>query len=159
MNKLTLIKGVISGLGACVGVMLMFKLGEISSVPLSAIPFATSIVLVAGTPTAAPARNRAIILGHLICGGMGVLMHFSGLESPWAVAIAVAASVVIMLAVDAFHPPAGITPFVLYASTFDWDFLIVPVLTGAVTVAILARTIEKLMQLADKLWTVPPRSP
>ena len=134
----------------------MFKLGKISSVPLSAIPFATSIVLVSGMPDAPPARNRAIILGHLICGLMGVLMHLSGFESPLAVAIAVSVSVVAMLALDAFHPPAGITPFVLYASHFNWDFLLVPVLTGAVTVAILARTIEKLMQLVDKLSRDPP---
>jgi hypothetical protein len=61
-----------------------------------------------------------------------------------------------MLAVDAFHPPAGITPFVLYASTFDWDFLIMPVLTGAVTVAILARTVEKLQQMTEKQFRDPP---
>jgi CBS-domain-containing membrane protein len=158
MNRVTLLKSLISVVGAFTGVTLMFKLGEMSSVPLTAIPFATSIVLVAGTPEAPPARTRAIILGHLICGLMGVLMHLSGLESPLTVAVAVGVSIVIMIAVDAFHPPAGITPFVLYASTFDWDFLIVPVLTGAITVAILARTIEKLMQLADKLSPEPPRS-
>lgn len=159
MNRATLLKGLISALGACVGVTLMFKLGEISSVPLSAIPFATSIVLVSGTPTAAPASNRAIILGHMICGLMGVLMHISGLETPLMVAVAVAASVVVMLALDAFHPPAGITPFVLSASPFDWDFLIVPVLTGAVTVAILARTVQKLMYLVDKYFQDPPAVP
>jgi len=139
-----------------VGVALMFKLGALSSVPLSAIPFATSIVLVSGMPDAPPARNRAIILGHLICGLMGVLMHLSGFEAPLMVAAAVGASVALMLAFDAFHPPAGITPFVLYASPFNWYFLIVPVLTGAVTVAILARTIQKLMELADKLSREPP---
>jgi CBS-domain-containing membrane protein len=156
MNRVFFLKGLISAWGGFIGVTLMFKLGEMSSVPLSAIPFATSIVLVSGTPTAAPASNRAIILGHMICGLMGVVMHISGFESPLSVALAVAASVVIMLALDAFHPPAGITPFVLFGSTFNWDFLIVPVLTGAVTVAILARTIEKLMQLVDKHYQDPP---
>jgi CBS-domain-containing membrane protein len=156
MNRVVLLKGLISAVGAFIGVTLMFKLGQISSVPLSAIPFATSIVLVAGTPDAPPARTRAIILGHMICGMVGVLMHLSGFENPLMVAAAVGACVVIMLAVDAFHPPAGITPFVLYASTFDWDFLIMPVLTGAVTVAILARTVEKLQQMTEKQFRDPP---
>lgn len=159
MNKVTLLKGLISAVGALVGVILMFKMGEMSSVPLSAIPFATSIVLVSGTPTAPPASNRAIIFGHMICGLMGVSMHISGFEAPIMVAAAVAASVVIMLALDAFHPPAGITPFVLYTSPFDWDFLIVPVLTGAVTVAILARTVQKLMCLVDKHFQDAPPVP
>ena len=150
MNRVVLLKGLISAVGAFIGVTLMFKLGEISSVPLSAIPFATSIVLVSGSPDAPPARTKAIIVGHMICGLIGVLMHMSGFENPLTVAAAVGASVVIMMAVDAFHPPAGITPFVLYGSTFDWDFLILPVLTGAVTVAILARTVGKLQQLAEK---------
>lgn len=151
MNRVSLLKGLISGIGAVLGVTLMFRLGTMSSVPLSAIPFATSIVLVSGTPTVAPARTRAIILGHLICGLMGILMHLSGFEAPLMVAVAVGASVIAMLALDAFHPPAGITPFVLYASSFNWNFLLVPVLSGAVTVAILARAVEKFHELAEKI--------
>ncbi len=150
MDKVSLLKLLISGIGAVVGVILMFKLGEMSAVPLAAIPFATSIVLVAGTPYSPPARTRAIVLGHIICGLAGVGMHIGGYDTPFGVAVAVGVSVMLMLALDAFHPPAGITPFVLYGSPFDWDFLLVPVLTGAVTVAILARTLEKLMQLAEK---------
>lgn len=129
----------------------MVALASISAVPLGTIPFATSIVLVSGAPKSAPARTKAIIFGHLICALVGLGMHYSGLEAIPTVAAAVGISVVIMIVFDVFHPPAGITPLVLYGSSHSLTFLVVPVLAGAVSVAILARTAEKLMDLTDKL--------
>ncbi len=129
----------------------MVILASISAVPLGTIPFATSIVLVSGAPRSAPARTKAIVFGHLICATAGITMHYSGMEAAPTVAAAVGVSVAIMLAFDVFHPPAGITPLVLYGSALDWTFLVVPVLVGAVSVAILARTAEKLTDLTDRL--------
>jgi CBS-domain-containing membrane protein len=149
MVKFAAIRTLISALSASGGIALMIALAHISAVPLGTIPFATSIVLVSGAPRSAPARTRAIIFGHLICGAAGVLMHQSGFEGTVTVATAVGASVAIMLAFDVFHPPAGITPLVLYGSDMTWTFLIVPVLVGAVSVAILARTTQKLLDLTD----------
>ncbi|NJM34384.1 MAG: HPP family protein [Rhodomicrobium sp.] len=132
----------------------MIELAELSAAPLGTIPFATSIVLVSGAPKSQPARNKAIVFGHLICGAVGIAMHHSGYEAPVTVAAAVAIGIALMLAFDAFHPPAGITPVVLYGSTLDWTFLFSPVLLGAVCVAILARTAEKLIDLEEQ-WRKP----
>lgn len=151
MSKVAVISVLISAVCATCGIGMMVTLASISAVPLGTIPFATSIVLVSGAPHSAPARTKAIVFGHLICGGAGVLMHHSGLEATATVALAVGASVAVMLVFDVFHPPAGITPLVLYGSTYDWTFLIVPVLVGAVSVAILARTAQKLIDLVEKL--------
>lgn len=140
---------VISAVCAGFGIALMVALAQISAVPLATIPFATSIVLVAGAPRSAPARTKAIIFGHLICALLGMAMHYSGMEETATVAVAVGVSVAIMIAFDVFHPPAGITPLVLYGSAYDWTFLLVPVLAGAVSVAILARTAQKLIDLAE----------
>ena len=41
--------------------------------PLMAIPFATSIVMVLGSPQAEPAQPRALIGGHLISTLVGLL--------------------------------------------------------------------------------------
>ena len=150
MVKFAVFRTLVSALSASCGIALMVTLAQISAVPLGTIPFATSIVLVAGAPRSAPARTKAIIFGHLICAAAGVLMHHSGFEATVTVAAAVGASVAIMLAFDVFHPPAGITPLVLYGSDLTWTFLIVPVLVGAVSVAILARTTQKLLDLLDK---------
>lgn len=146
-----MIQILISAVCASCGIALMVTLATISAVPLGTIPFATSIVLVSGAPKSPPARTNAIVFGHLICAAVGVGMHYSGLEAIATVGLAVGVSVALMIAFDVFHPPAGITPLVLYGSTYDWTFLLVPVLVGAVSVAILARTAEKLMDLTEKL--------
>jgi len=147
----TAIRIVISIVSASLGIAIMISLANISAVPLGTIPFATSIVLVASAPRSGPARTKAIIAGHLICGAAGLLVHQSGFEATSTVAVAVGVSVGLMLALNVLHPPAGITPLVLYGSDLTWNFLLVPVLVGAVSVAILARTAEKLTDLADRL--------
>ncbi len=149
MTKVTLLRGLISALCAAAGIALMVSLATISAVPIGTIPFATSIVLVSGAPKSPPARTQAIVFGHLICAAAGIAMHYSGFEMTATVAGAVGISVALMLVFDVFHPPAGITPLVLYGSHLNWTFLIVPVLVGAVSVAILARTAEKLLEIAD----------
>jgi CBS-domain-containing membrane protein len=151
MAKLSIIHTLISAFCAAAGIALMVTLASISAVPLGTIPFATSIVLVSGAPKSPPARTKAIVFGHLICATAGVGMHYSGLEAVPTVAAAVGISVAVMITFDVFHPPAGITPLVLYGSTYDWTFLLVPVLVGAVSVAILARAAGKFMDLAAKL--------
>jgi CBS-domain-containing membrane protein len=150
MNKAAIISVLISAVCAGIGIALMVALAQISAVPLSTIPFATSIVLVSGAPRSAPARTKAIIFGHLICALAGMAMHYSGMEETATVAVAVGVSVAIMIAFDVFHPPAGITPLVLYGSAYYWTFLLVPVLVGAVSVAILARTAERLINLTQR---------
>lgn len=148
MTRAGIFQILISAVCAGCGIALMVALADISAVPISTIPFATSIVLVAGAPKSRPARTKAIVFGHLICAGSGLVVHQSGLEAVPTVAAAVGLSVAIMIIFDVFHPPAGITPLVLYGSTFDWTFMLVPVLVGAASVAILARMAEKLSDLA-----------
>lgn len=142
---LTLIAGICGGCG----IAMMILLADISALPLGAIPFATSIVLVSGAPRSAPARTKAIIFGHLICAGAGVALHYSGYESAVTVAATVGVCIAFMLAFDVFHPPAGITPLVIYGSSLDWTFLFVPVLLGAMIVALLARLSDLLQSLAE----------
>jgi len=151
MIQARLLRLLIAAICAGIGIGMMVTLAHISAVPLATIPFATSIVLVSGAPSSPPASTKAIIFGHLICAAAGIIMHDSGFEYTVTVAAAVGVSVALMLAFNVFHPPAGITPLVLYGSTFDWTFMIMPVLVGAVSVAILARTAEKLFGLIDRL--------
>src|SRR5882724_10259186 len=57
---------------AVVGILVMITLASIANVPLATIPFATSVVLVAGAPDSPPASNRAIFLGHLLSASVGL---------------------------------------------------------------------------------------
>ena len=58
--------GVVAGLGAAIAIGGMERLSLVSHYPLVVIPFATSIVLVIGSPEAEPAQLRALIGGHVV---------------------------------------------------------------------------------------------
>ena len=106
--------------------------------PLVAIPFATSIVTVLGSPKAGPAQPRALIGGHLISTLVGlVIVKLCG-PVPWAAALAVGLSMVAMHLTNTFHPPAGINPLVVVVNDLSWGFLVVPVAIGALLLAVFA---------------------
>ena len=73
------------------------------------VPFATSIVLVMGSPDAEPAQPRALVGGHLVSTVVGLVMSAAG-PSPWAAAVAVGLAMAAMQVTRTFHPPAGIDP-------------------------------------------------
>lgn len=148
---------IISAVSAACGIALMIALSQLSAIPLSTIPFATSIVLVAAAPQSAPASTKSIIAGHLICAIAGFITSHTGFHEVTSVAIAIGISVALMLAFDVLHPPAGITPLVIYSATPEWTFLLVPVLAGAVSVAILARTTHILHAIVER-WPDAPKT-
>jgi CBS-domain-containing membrane protein len=106
--------------------------------PLVAIPFATSIVTVLGSPRAEPAQPRALIGGHLVSTFVGLLVVTLFGQNPWAAAMAVALAMVAMHLTGTFHPPAGIDPLVVVVNNMSWSFLVVPVGIGALLLALFA---------------------
>lgn len=113
-----------------------------SGTALATFPFATTLVLVCGAPASPAAGARAVIGGHLICGLVALL----GLEllppSELATAGAVGVALGLMLAARCFHPPAGITPLVVAQFHPGWDFLLWPILTIAILIAVLSRALD-----------------
>jgi CBS-domain-containing membrane protein len=57
--------------GAAIAIAAMELLAEGSAIPLLFVPFATSIVLVMGSPQVAAAQPRALIGGHLVATVVG----------------------------------------------------------------------------------------
>ena len=106
--------------------------------PLVAIPFATSIVTVLGSPKAGPAQPRALIGGHLVSTFVGLLIVKLFGPGPWAEALAVGLAMVAMHLTGTFHPPAGIDPLVVVVNNMSWDFLVAPVGIGAMLLALFA---------------------
>lgn len=106
--------------------------------PLMAIPFATSIVTVLGSPDAGPAQPRALIGGHLISTLVGLLVLKLCGPAAWAAALAVGLAMVAMHLTGTFHPPAGIDPLVVVVNDMSWRFLFAPVGLGAVLLALFA---------------------
>jgi CBS-domain-containing membrane protein len=124
--------------GGAVAIAIMEAFSARTAFPLVAIPFATSIVLVLGTPTAAPAQPRALIGGHLVSTLVGLLVVKLCGPVPWAAALAVGLAMVAMHLTGTFHPPAGIDPLVVVINNMSWSFLVAPVGAGALLLALFA---------------------
>jgi CBS-domain-containing membrane protein len=103
-----------------------------------AIPFATSIVLVMGSPDLDAAQPRALIGGHLISTLIGLLVLSAAGTNPFAAAVAVGLSMLAMHLTRTFHPPAGIDPLLVVVNAMPWSFLVVPVAAGALALAAFA---------------------
>jgi CBS-domain-containing membrane protein len=124
--------------GGAVAIGLMEVLSEHAAFPLMFVPFATSIVLVMGTPDAEPAQPRALVGGHLVSTVVGLLTLSVTGPSPWAAALAVGLAMAAMHVTRTFHPPAGIDPLIVVAQAMPWSFLAVPVAVGALALAAFA---------------------
>jgi len=125
-------------LGGAAAVGLMEAASAYSAFPLSYIPFATSIVVVMGSPDAPPAQPRALIGGHLISTLIGLVIVKVAGPDPWIAALAVGLSIVAMHLTRTFHPPAGIDPLIVVLNDLSWEFFIVPVAVGACALALFA---------------------
>jgi CBS-domain-containing membrane protein len=123
--------GLIAGLGAAIAIGAMEWLAVSSDYPLAVIPFATSIVLVIGSPEVEPAQPRALIGGHVVATLVGLAMLKLTGPHAWAAAAAVGLAIVAMVVTGTFHPPAGINPLLVVSNGLPWSFLLAPVLAGA----------------------------
>jgi CBS-domain-containing membrane protein len=121
-----------AGGAMAIGGMEAFSISE--AFPLFAIPFATSIVTVLGSPRAEPAQPRALVGGHLLSTLVGLLVVKLCGPAPWAAAVAVGLAMVTMHLTGTFHPPAGIDPLVVVVNNMSW----VPVGIGALLLAAFA---------------------
>jgi len=144
--------------GGAIAIASMEAFSATTAFPLMAIPFATSIVMVLGSPNAEPAQPRALIGGHLVSTLVGLLIVKLCGPAPWAAALAVGLTMIAMHLTGTFHPPAGIDPLVVVTNNLSWSFLIVPVGVGALLLALFAFAWHNLVARgANKSDTWPTR--
>ena len=129
---------VLGAAGGAIAIWLMAMLSSFSGFPLILVPFATSIVLVMGSPEAEPAQPRPLVCGHLVSALVGLLVVKVAGPSVWAAAIAVGLAMVAMHLTRSFHPPAGIDPLIIVHNDLPWSFLVMPVGAGALLLAAFA---------------------
>jgi CBS-domain-containing membrane protein len=130
-DRQTLINGTVAGLGAAIAIGIMEWFSVASHFPLAVIPFATSIVLVIGSPDAEAAQPRALIGGHLVSTLVGLLLLKLTGPNAWAAAAGVGLAVLAMYLTGTFHPPAGINPLLVISNNLPWPFMFAPVFLGA----------------------------
>lgn len=150
-NSRFLLVALAAGVGAAIAIGIMELLSVNFDFPLATIPFATSIVLVIGSPDLPAAQPRALIGGHLISTLIGLVVLKIAGPLPWAAALAVGIAVLAMMLSRTFHPPAGIDPLLVVSANLPWTFLLAPVLAGAVMLVAFAFLWHRIV-LRRKSW-------
>jgi len=138
LERSTLLATLAGATGGAIAIAGMEAFSARTAFPLVAIPFATSIVTVLGSPQAAPAQPRALVGGHLISTIIGLLVVKLCGPAAWAAAVAVGLAMAAMHLSGTFHPPAGIDPLVVVVNDMSWGFLVMPVGIGVMLLVVFA---------------------
>jgi CBS-domain-containing membrane protein len=151
------IVGVLAGAAGAALAIASMEAFCIAAFPLFAIPFATSIVTVLGSPKAPPAQQRPLIGGHFVSTLTGLILVKLCGPAPWVGALAVGLAIAAMHLTDTFHPPAGIDPLAVVVNNMSWSFLIVPVSAGALLLALRVRLAQCCKPVNKRQDTWPTR--
>lgn len=134
-----------AGLGASLAIgILSYSDVQAPTLVMLMAPFGATAVLIFGLPTSPLAQAKNVIIGHFITALIGVCFtQYIGV-TPICLAIATGVAVSAMILTNTTHPPAGANPLLIMLSGQSWDFLLTPVLLGAVILVLLGKSMHKL---------------
>ena len=107
-----------------------------------AASFGSTVVVVFGYPENEFAQPKNVLLGHLLCALVGIifitLFEIAQDRSIFfaAIGLAVGISVMLMMAFNITHPPAGGNAIVVMLAQDSFQFLIFPIMVGVITIII-----------------------
>mgnify|MGYP001460416016 FL=1 len=107
-----------------------------------AASFGSSVVVVFGYPENEFSQPKNVLLGHLLCALVGIifvtLFNITQDRSIFFITIGLAMgiSVMLMMAFKITHPPAGGNTIVVMLTQNSFQFLIFPIMVGAITIII-----------------------
>lgn len=134
---------IVAGVGACFSIGLLTLLeSNMTEVALVMAPFGATAVLVFGVPSSPLAQAKNVICGHVLTATIGIVFAQYVGVTPWTLAIATGFGVTAMLVTKTTHPPAGANPMLIMLAGQSWNFLLTPVLVGAVSIVIVGRIMK-----------------
>ena len=137
-SKTTLNNIIFASSGGFIAIATVSFLANYSGYPLIMGSFGASCVLLFGYPESPFSQPKNVIAGHLISTFIGLaFLHFIGPQW-WSMALALAASLGIMLATDTVHPPAGSNPIIVFLANANWSFLVLPSTVGSFALLFIA---------------------
>ncbi len=131
-------EALIRGVGGAAGIAIMVGLADLAALPLAAVPFATSIVLVMAASESAPAQPRSIAGGHILSTISGFAVLWLAGSGQWYAVLAVGLATFLMYLTDTTHPPAGLDALVVVTVHPSWMFFFNPVLAGVIVLIVFA---------------------
>lgn len=145
---------ILSGIGGCLAIMCIALLTKSTSIPFIMAPFGATCVLAFGVPESPLSQPRNIIGGHILSSIMGLIVLMV-LKNEWySLSLGVGLAIFVMQITKTTHPPAGADPLIIITGGVKWNFLINPVLSGAIMLVIIALLFNNLSKKRKypKFW-------
>ena len=122
------------------------SLGEdLASAPLLVGAFGSSCVLVFLVPHGPHSHPANVLVGHVVSAACGIAV-ISVLPLAWySLAAGMGLAMAVMAGLRVIHAPAGATALTVMLSNADWDYLVTPVLAGALVLTGCALLYRRLM--------------
>lgn len=124
--------------GAAAGIGLVLWFVRETSSPFLVVSLGGSCVFLFGLTRAAAAQPRALFGGHLGSALIGVVCFQSFGDALWVYMLAMALTLIYMLATKTVHPPAGANPLMMVHEHAGFFSLWQPVGLGIIILALVA---------------------
>ncbi|TGN19110.1 HPP family protein [Leptospira idonii] len=118
-------------IGSCISIWSILAITELFGHQLLIGSFGASVVLLFSAPDSALAQPRNLVGGHLISAITAVVIYAAFGSSFLMIGLAVGISILLMYLTHTIHPPGGATAIIGVMGQAGPDFIIFPVLTGA----------------------------
>ncbi len=107
-------------------------------------PFGASLVLVMSVHDSPLAQPRNVFFGHILSASSGVFLFYLLGNSPISISLALSLAIILMMITKTIHPPAGANPIIAILGAKSFEFVIMPVATGALFIVIFAFIYNKI---------------
>ena len=98
--------------------------------------FGSTVVVVFGYPNNEFAQPKNIFFGHLLTAFVGVVFVTFSEVNFVTMGLAVGIATMLMIALNITHPPAGANPIAVMIGGVSFQFLVFPIMVGAITIII-----------------------
>tara|TARA_B100000674_G_scaffold104948_1_gene76958 strand:- start:130 stop:588 length:459 start_codon:yes stop_codon:yes gene_type:complete len=135
----------ISSLGAFLCMFLIAYFNSVDETNIWLIPpFGASLVLVMSVHDSPLAQPRNVFFGHILSASSGVFLFYLLGNSPISISLALSLAIILMMITKTIHPPAGANPIIAILGAKSFEFVIMPVATGALFIVIFAFIYNKI---------------
>ena len=143
MNKL--INPLIASIGGFLCILILSFLNGFNEAYIWLIPpFGASLVLVMSVHDSPLAQPRNVFFGHILSASSGVFLFYLLGNSPISISLALSLAIILMMITKTIHPPAGANPIIAILGAKSFEFVIMPVATGALFIVIFAFIYNKI---------------
>jgi CBS-domain-containing membrane protein len=125
-------------LSATLGILAIGEMTTLVGQPLLIGSFGASAVLLFGATESPLAQPRNLVGGHLVSAVVAVIVVGLFGSTPLSMAIGVGLAIFVMNLTHTTHPPGGATALIGVQGAVGPDFILLPVLAGALILLITA---------------------